>query len=238
MSGTTLQKTDATVQRSLRHLLMSLSASLMKTMAFFIRNKLQSYTQSKSKTRRPTFARSSAILNNPSNMLSWVFLPLHGLPESGTHWFKTYQIHHHNEQSIIAATQDQRLLFIFKCLVNDQPSSEHCGIKCFLANDIWILAIRFFDNEVLCTQSFHSKPSKVPTIRIHFAFNSVFNSQLETNTGLSHLENILKLYTLSEEEDHLLSFICQRARGAYVASVAHLDLTYLFFKVFWSFEAG
>ncbi|KAI0996581.1 hypothetical protein K3495_g11603 [Podosphaera aphanis] len=124
-----------TIQRMSQRLL--ICSALYKNFDIFTRDISQAYTQSKSHLVRNFFVRPPADLDLPNDVFLKVLLPLYGVPEAGTHWFRTYLNHHIAKLDLIQSSYDQCLLF----------------------NSDTIVGLQIDDTLIACNNNFKSKES-------------------------------------------------------------------------------
>ncbi|KAI0994749.1 hypothetical protein K3495_g13433 [Podosphaera aphanis] len=98
-----------TIQRMSQRLILSLA--LYNNFDIFTRDISQAYTQSKSQIARDFYVRPLKELGLPADTLLKVLRPLYGVPEAGTHWFRTYHNHHVQKLDLKYSSYDPCLLF-------------------------------------------------------------------------------------------------------------------------------
>ncbi len=113
----------------------------------YLRDITQAYVQSKTPLNREFFIRPPPELDLPEGSILKVIKPLYGVPETGTHWFNTYQKHHKGKLSMIESTFDSCLLHInqisqleFIEFINQSNFISHFGIVDLQTDDTLILA--------------------------------------------------------------------------------------------------
>lgn len=77
-----------------------------KTFDLCLRNVTQAYTQSVIKLNRNIYARPPKEMNLPDNFLPKINGPLYVIPESETHWYRTYIKHHTENLKMRQSTYD------------------------------------------------------------------------------------------------------------------------------------
>ncbi|OXV11129.1 hypothetical protein Egran_01111 [Elaphomyces granulatus] len=82
-----------TIQCASQRLILSLAAST-HGLEVYMRNISQTYTQSETNLARDFFVRPLKELNLPDGLFLKILRPLYGIPEAGTHRFRTYHNHH------------------------------------------------------------------------------------------------------------------------------------------------
>lgn len=71
-----------------------LIVSLVFNLSIYTRDISQVYTQSSSQLARDIYIKAPSEMNLPKDAVLQVILPIYGVPESGTRWFKTYHTHY------------------------------------------------------------------------------------------------------------------------------------------------
>lgn len=217
-----------TVQRASQHLLLALFGTNIDS-RLFTRDISQAYTQSTSTISRPIYVRAPKILTIPSGMLLRVDRPLYGLPEAGMHWFATYHAHHRKELSMIAEVHDPCLLYTSECMPSDSQSPTSKGATCMQTDDTLNFGNKtFIDKEEKSSRKFLCKPKIVLEDGKSMRFNGATISLADNVVTLNQPDHIAKLQKVSEGSVDQSSFVSQRARGAYIASVCRPDLTFGF----------
>ena len=77
---------------------------------FYIRDVVQSYTQSNINLVRRIFLEPVQEMNLQDDEVLLAVRPLYGIPESGLHWFATYHKHHLHFLDMKDSTADRCLL--------------------------------------------------------------------------------------------------------------------------------
>lgn len=163
-------------------------------------------------------------------MILQVVRPPYGLPESGTHWFVTYHSHHRKSLSMTAAVHDPCLLCILKCLSASRISSPvPRGATYPQTDDILHMSNKsFFGQEEVVSKRFLSNPKNILNDGQKLKFKGGIISKVDRVVTLTQPQQIFKLEKISVFKVELSSFISQRTRGAYIASVCRPDLTFGF----------
>ncbi|KAI0994902.1 hypothetical protein K3495_g13278 [Podosphaera aphanis] len=195
-----------TIQRMSQRLLICLA--LYKNFDIFTRDISQAYTQSKSHLVRNFFVRPPAELDLPNDVFLKVLLPLYGVPEAGTHWFRTYLNHHIVKLDLIQSSYDQCLLFNSDAIVGLQT------------HDTLIACNNNFkskESEELKKANFAAKDLEELSCNNPFTFNGAQSSKSNLSIYVSQKDQIKKLAQVKGLNQN--EYISQRARGAYISSV-------------------
>ena len=197
-----------TIQRASQRILLSLASSFYaQDMKLYLRDISQAYTQSQTRLTRDIYLKPPAELGLQSKFL-WLIQPLYGLAESGTHWYNTYHKHHIEKLDMEDSTFDP-------CLLIEKHGNGVIGMQ---TDDTLLLANTALANKEEAALTFSSKPRQEllttspilfngAVIQLHDADNSITISQTRQ---ISKIE-LAKDYN---------SYIAQRARGAYIATVS------------------
>ena len=102
-----------TIQRVSQRLILCLAVSI-QGLDIYLRDISQAYTQSHTFLVRDFYVRPPQELNLPPGVLLKVLRLLYGIPEAGTHWFRTYHSHHTEKLKLQQASYDPCLLFTAK----------------------------------------------------------------------------------------------------------------------------
>ncbi|KAI0992684.1 hypothetical protein K3495_g15501, partial [Podosphaera aphanis] len=133
-----------TIQRVSQRLILAIAPSLaIRGIRLFSRDITQAYVQSKSKLARPIYASPPREMGDyfPRNKILKIIRPLYGIPESGTHWFKTYHNHHLQNLEMQTSTYDP-------CLLVTKNKEGPFGIVGLQTDDSLILGdSRFIEKE-------------------------------------------------------------------------------------------
>lgn len=176
-------------------------------MTIYSRDISQAYTQSKSGLARNIFARPPLELNMPKNMVLKLKLPLYGVPEAGTYWFKTYHNHHTMRLNLNHSASDPCLLFSNDAIVALQ--TDDTLFACFDS-------YKQKEEDAIRDAGFMAKPVEELTVKKALTFNGALLTLSDTGTitmtQSRQCQKISPAKTISQ-------YIAQRARGAYISSV-------------------
>lgn len=162
-------------------------------------------------------------------MLFRILRSLYGPPESGMHWFATYDNHHRDNLSMVASPHYPCLLYTPKYFDFQNYLTDMHGLTCLQTEDALNLGDESFINKKeTCSKFFECKLFRFLINQRYFNFNGVTTSVQEKYVTLSQPRHVAKLPKLCETEIDLFSFGSHHALGVYLAFVARLDLTYSF----------
>ena len=82
-----------TIQRASQRMILSLAMTI-PGLRLYTRDISQAYTQSTTNLARDVFIHAPEEMDLEPGAVLQVLLPLYGIPEAGTHWFRTYHDHH------------------------------------------------------------------------------------------------------------------------------------------------
>ncbi|KAF1969469.1 hypothetical protein BU23DRAFT_476918, partial [Bimuria novae-zelandiae CBS 107.79] len=82
-----------TIQRASQRIILSLAITI-PNLHLYTRDISQAYTQSTTSLTRDIFIHAPTEMGLGPDAILQVLLPLYGVPEAGTHWFKTYHDYH------------------------------------------------------------------------------------------------------------------------------------------------
>lgn len=180
-------------------------------MSLYTRDISQAYTQSTSKLARDVYIYAAQEIELPQGTILKVVRPLYGIPEAGTHWFRTYHNHHTLNLKMTPSTFDSCLLYNSEALIGLQ------------IDDTLIAATPKFmeiESRELNKAGFAAKPCEKLTTNKPINFNG-FKITLRHDGALSISQHkqIMKIKLLDSSFTKE-QYIEQRARGAYIATVS------------------
>jgi hypothetical protein len=229
---------SSTIQRMSQRIILALTACIMPDCHLYLRNITQAYVQSKTFLNRQFFIRSPSELDLSKNSILRVVKSLYGVPETGTHWFNTYQKHHKDNLMMIESTFDSCLLHIEFIFIN------RFGVIDIQTDDTLILAddefVTLEQNELVRARlTFKQREKLISTTSIKFNDDLIFlsdNSLLLTQSKqfdqikLINLSSSVNLTSSRGEIRKLVTpkdqYIAQRARGAYIATVSQPEASF------------
>lgn len=218
-----------TVQRLSQRLLLCLCA-IESSLTFFTRDVSQAYVQAETSTQRAIFVRPPSTLNLPSDTVLRVNRPLYGIPEAGLHWFQTYHKHHRERLCLTPSIHDPCFLYTnFGMSSDNKRQPKISGFTCLQTDDTASAGNNaFMVNESKMSKRFDCKPAQTLSEGGTITFNGADIGLVNGIYYMSQNEHINRLANINEEIVDKSEFVTQRARGAYIASVARPDLSFGF----------
>lgn len=215
-----------TIQRVSQRMLLCIAASLRKKgMSVSIRDITQAYIQAITKLQRKIFARppKEMIDELPPGTLFEVILPLYGIPEAGNHWFNTYYKHHLNKLMMETSTYDPCLLITkegepFGMVGMQTDDTLILGDEAFLAKEDRELKeakLLAKDTETLS----EAKPLQFNGCVLTLKDDCIFITQKGQGKRIEEVP-------LDDPSSLKQSYMQQRARGAYIASICQPEATF------------
>ncbi|POS84537.1 hypothetical protein EPUL_004867 [Erysiphe pulchra] len=188
---------------------------------YFI-NRSYVYVQATTPIRREIYTQPPAELGLDKSKILKIQKPLYGLAESGNHWYVTYHSHHTKTLGMTPSTYDSCLLYrnIPSTTINENFSPF--GISGLQTDDTLFLANLSFAKLEQNKMTFLCKERERLTNNHNLKFNGSL-IQLEKGTiNLSQKSQCDKIKSAIDKN----SYIAQRARGAYVATMCQPEATY------------
>ena len=190
--------------------------------------------QSTSLLNRAVYIKPPQGTNLGDNMLK-VVRPLYGVPEAGTHWFRTYHTYHTEKLGLTVSSFDPYLIFSKQAIVGFQTNNSlFCGIAEYLQ----------LEEQARLEAGFPAKPIE----KLHKGKDLQFNgTTISTNgdtatstnsdTTISSNSDILKLSqqrqcdkinTINTTNSNNIrsQYIKERARGAYISSMCQPEMAF------------
>ena len=201
-----------TIQRASQRLILAL-ALMIPGLDIYIWDILQAYTQSTTRLSRNVFIKAPMEMGLKPGSILQVLLPLYGIPEAGTHWFKTYHDHYTIKLHMISSTFDP-------CLLYNDHSTAIIGLQ---TDDTLIAANNVFmvlEQEELEKAKFLAKPYKALKTNGHLKFNGLTITLLPDGLQITQEKQALNIMELDQASFAKEQYIAQRARGAYLATVS------------------
>jgi hypothetical protein len=211
-----------TIQRASQRLLLSLAASIPE-LEVHLRDISQAYTQSETNLARDFFVRPPKELQMPGELLWKVLRPLYGVPEAGTHWFRTYHNHHLTRLGMSQSSYDPCLLF------TPYQSKTGQGIVGLQTDDTLIVcdsAFREKESTELQKAAFPAKPREQLTTDHPITFNGALITKHDTFLSITQPRQTKKITLLDHNSITRQKYIAQRARGAYISSVCQPQVAF------------
>lgn len=200
-----------TIMRASQRLILAFSL-VRPDLDIYLRDISQAYTQSTSSMSRDVFIRAPKEMNLGPNAALQVVLPLYGIPEAGTHWFRTYHKHHIDKLGMIPSTFDT-------CLLYKNDGSALVGLQ---TDDSLIAATtEFMEQEDAELKKAHllAKPFEKLTSANPINFNGFIISLIGEKIMISQKKQVQDIQLLDQDFTRE-QYVSQRARGAYVATVS------------------
>lgn len=213
-----------TIQRVSQRLILALAPSLYPNCKLYVRDISQAYVQSKSNLNRLIIAKPPKDIAHlfPPNTVLRIIKPLYGIPEAGTHWFQTYHNHHQLTLSMIPSSFDPCLLITMKEGV--------FGVLGIQMDDTLFLANENFatlESIELEKAGFSAKPISILSPQSNLTFNGAKIIYGKGNINLLQKDQadrikLIDTNSLSRKQ----SYIEQRARGAYIATICQPEAAF------------
>jgi hypothetical protein len=214
-----------TIQRISQRLILAIYPSLVrKGLSIFIRDITQAYVQSTTFLNRTIYARlPKQIASNYSpDTIMLVRKPLYGIPESGTHWWGTYDTHHKVKLHMETSSYDP-------CLLITQPGMPF-GVVGLQTDDTLILATEEFqekEERELGIAGFSAKPKDRLSYESPLAFNGCILHDRKDFVQILQKGQGEKLAEVNlRAPDRTNQYREQRARGAYIATLCQPEASY------------
>jgi hypothetical protein len=217
-----------TIQRASQRLIVMLAPTMLqmqdRNMFMWLRDITQAYTQSESVLKRLVCANLPKELCSqyPEGYIMVVLKPLYGVPEAGTHWFATYHKHHIEKLAMTTSTYDPCLLVT--------KTGKPFGLVGMQTDDTLILAEQKFAAQEEAELIFAAKPKEQLTTTTPLMFNGCILSLNSDGTmdlrQKGQGKKIELINPKSEEEERRQSYVQQRARGAYIATICQPEASF------------
>ena len=182
----------------------------------YIRDVSQAYIQSHSVLNRTIYLKPPEEMNLPKNHVLLVKKPLYGIPESGLHWFLTYQSHHKQMLHMEETHGDKCILYRLKNNLLD-------GLTILQVDDSFGHGSKeFLDDEERESHKFKCKPRQVIVSGSNVQFNGAnIYSNKANHYGINQADKLRNL-KIPINHDELTS---TRAQIQYIASCTRPDLS-------------
>ena len=196
-----------TIQRSSQRLILCLTASFPDR-NLYIRDISQAYVQSKSYLNRRFYVKPPKELDLGNGNILRVLRPLYGVPEAGTHWFRTYHAHHINELKLLTSAYDPCLLYNKDAVVALQTDDT-----LFLGNLEYVAT----EETQLQKAGYLAKPIEKLSVSKKLVFNGGTISKEHSTIRLTQEKHCTKI-RLVQDKNLKAMYIQERVRGVYIAS--------------------
>ena len=199
-----------------------LAFSLTMGLDLHLRDISQAYTQSGTNLARDVYIHAPDELGLNRDTVLQVVLPLYGIPEAGTHWFRHYHQHHIQNLGMTSSTFDPCLLY----------RNDKLALVGLQTDDSLIASNAEFmvlEDRELKKAKLLAKPVEKLTPTHPIYFNGFIISLSNGQIQIKQLKQC-KAIKLLEKDFTKEDYVSQRARGAYVATVsqpqASFDLSF------------
>ena len=98
-------------------------AMLLDDRDLYSRDISQAYVQSTTALNRRFYIKPPKEIDLGQGNVLKVLRPLYGVPEAGTHWFRTYHKHHIEKLNLTTSTYDPCLLYNSQAIVGLQTDN-------------------------------------------------------------------------------------------------------------------
>jgi hypothetical protein len=214
-----------TIQRISQRLILALYPSLKQRKAsLYVRDITQAYIQSTTFLNRPIFAQppKEIVHKYPKGTIMVVRRPLYGIPESGTHWWATYDKYHRENLHMSTSSYDP-------CLLISDPDKPF-GIVGLQTDDTLILGMSDFNEQEeaeLKKAGFLAKPKEMLSDKNQISFNGGIVKQDKDRIWFRQKGQGTNLVTIDlKSKDRTTTYREERARGAYVAMLCQPEASY------------
>lgn len=208
-----------TIQRSSQRVIIALAPTLLQTgMTLWLRDITQAYTQSDDPLQRTIIADLPVQLRDsyPAGTVMTVIKPLYGIAEAGAYWWSTYFKHHTDVLQMQTSTYDP-------CLLISKPRATGFGIVGMQTDDTLGLSDRAFADNDAKELRFKAKDKQVLNIDNSIDFNGCI-VKIDDN-GTITLRQKKQGEKLEIAQDYK-SYVQQRARGAYIATICQPEASF------------
>lgn len=208
-----------TIQRASQRLIVALAPSLIaQGMILWLRDITQAYTQSDDHLQRMIVAELPTQLQQayPKDTVMVVIKPLYGIAEAGAYWWSTYFKHHTDKLEMETSTYDP-------CLLISKATAAGFGVIGMQTDDTLGLSNREFANKENKQLRFKAKERQELSQETPIAFNGcIVTIDQDQTVRLQQKRQGEKLENAHDER----SYIQQRARGAYLATICQPEAAF------------
>jgi hypothetical protein len=214
------------IQRASQRLIVALAPSLtqQKDMTLWLRDITQAYTQSATPLQRTILASLPKEIEHlyPKGTIMHVLRPLYGIAEAGTHWWSTYFNHHKDKLNMTTSTYDPCLLI--------SSSNSQFGIVGMQTDDTLGLSDDKFaelEEKELTKASLSAKPKETLSPTSQLQFNGCILTYEDATIQLRQKGQGQNIQLIDPSAtDYQQTYVKQRARGAYIASICQPEATF------------
>ncbi|KAF7578000.1 hypothetical protein PtrM4_022400 [Pyrenophora tritici-repentis] len=212
-----------TIQRASQRIIIALAPVLIQMgMKLWLRDITQAYTQSDDRLQRTIIADLPVQLRKvyPQGTIMVVVKPLYGIAEAGAYWWSTYFKHHTTTLNMETSTYDPCLLI---SKATDAGTTTGFGIVGMQTDDTLGLSDNAFADREDKELRFKAKDKKYLTDTDPIEFNGCM---VHLGSG-----NVITLRQKKQGEKlenavDAKSYIQQRARGAYIATICQPEASF------------
>jgi hypothetical protein len=208
-----------TIQRSSQRIVLCIAA-ILDDRELCIRDISQAYVQSTTRLSRHFYIKPPKEIDLGHNNVLKVLRPLYGVPEAGTHWFRTYHRHHIERLDLSTSSYDPCLLFNDQAVVGLQTDDT-----------LFLGTAEYIEKEEteLKIAGYLAKPMERLTHNRDLAFNGGSISRKEYRidfTQRRQCEKIRPIDTTAAVTELKGAYVRERARGAYIASTCQPEAAF------------
>ena len=195
------------------------TAALFPTHQAYVRDISQAYIQSNTTLERNVYLKPPPEMELHDNYVLLAKKPLYGIPESGLHWFLTYQKHHTLELSMKETTYD-------KCLFYTSHSDKNYkGVTALQVDDSFGHGTELFlkEEEEKCKryQHYNEKPRVYVKPNAPVPFNGTIITRLgDGNYKMDQSQKLKDIKYATSDED----LVSIRALLQYIGTCTRPDL--------------
>ncbi|KHJ30062.1 hypothetical protein EV44_g3886 [Erysiphe necator] len=178
----------------------------------------QAYTQSGTKLNRKFFIKAPKEISIGDENILQVLLPLYGVPEAGTHWFARYHKWHLDALKLSTSSYDPCLMFGPNSIVGLQTDDTLYASNQEYAN---------FEDTELKKAKFKAKDIEILSENFPMTFNGVNIKIVKDSICMTQQRQCRKIELINpKNKDFKSQYVCQRARGAYIASMIQPEASF------------
>jgi hypothetical protein len=204
-----------TIQRVSQRIILCFAVVLNRDL--YLRDISQAYVQSETNLNRKFFVKPPKEINLGDTIALEVLRPLYGVPEAGTHWYKTYHKHHIEKLNLQTSSYDHCLLYNKEAIVGLQTDDT-----LFAATNAYAIQ----EEEQLRAAKYLAKP--VEKLSSSLQFNGGKITRTSSGMTLSQEKQCAKIELIDINDVNALqaNYIKERARGAYIASTCQPEAAF------------
>ena len=207
-----------TIQRSSQRIILCIAA-ILDDRELCIRDISQAYVQSTTRLSRHFFIKPPREIDLGHDNVLKVLRPLYGVPEAGTHWFRTYHRHHIDKLQLATSTFDPCLLYSDQAVVGLQTDDT-----------LFLGTAEYIEREEaeLKIAGYLTKPMERLTYNRDLTFNGGSISRKEDQIDFTQQRQCEKIRPINttDEAERKGAYVRERARGAYIASTCQPEAAF------------